>query len=142
MAGDPSGRPGRLEVEPAGYSVDVQNFAGKIESGASPAFHRFEIHFRQRDSATRHEFIFVQALAADGQFASPQNFHEPVLAGPPSGWYRLRTGVRRHRVLVSPGLLVALSLVAGAARAASGYLTAKEREQDALKQKAAAIAAR
>ena len=39
--------------------------------------------------------------------------HEPVRAGPPSGLYRLRKFVRKHRIGVAASLAVALSLLGG-----------------------------
>ncbi|MCH6552180.1 MAG: HEAT repeat domain-containing protein, partial [Planctomycetes bacterium] len=41
--------------------------------------------------------------------------HEPVLAGPPSAAYKLSKFVRRNRVTVAAGSVVALSLIAAAA---------------------------
>jgi serine/threonine protein kinase len=40
---------------------------------------------------------------------------DPVLASPPSTWYRLRKSVRRNRAAVAAGALIALSLIAGIA---------------------------
>jgi serine/threonine protein kinase len=41
--------------------------------------------------------------------------HEPVEAGPPSTWYRLRKSARRNRGLLATAAVVATALVAGAA---------------------------
>ncbi|MBK8977823.1 MAG: serine/threonine protein kinase [Planctomycetes bacterium] len=74
---------------------------------------------------------------------------EPVLAGPPSGVYRLRKYLRRHRVGAAALATVAVSLVAGAIVAGWGYRTAKAGEERAVeaaavaeREKAAAEAAR
>ena len=58
--------------------------------------------------------------------------HEPVLAGPPSQLYRLRKYVRRHRVGVTAGAAILLSLVAGGAAAGWGYVAARENAVEAL----------
>jgi len=51
--------------------------------------------------------------------------HEPVLAGPPSRFYRLRKYVRRHRVGVTAGSAIAVSLVAGFAVSLFGWREAR-----------------
>ena len=40
--------------------------------------------------------------------------HEPVVAGPPSAWYRVKKFVRRNRTTVATGALVSLALLVGA----------------------------
>jgi len=71
------------------------------------------------------EWIVAKAIEKERErrYGSPQELaadirrhlaDEPVSAGPPSTGYRLRKLVRRHRGAVAAGLLVALSLVAGA----------------------------
>src|SRR3954463_12359201 len=50
---DPSGCPGRLEIETARDAVDVQHFTREIEAGTDSAFHRFKIHFVQSNSTAR-----------------------------------------------------------------------------------------
>jgi WD40 repeat protein len=41
--------------------------------------------------------------------------HEPVEAGPPSAWYRLRKSARRNRTMLATAAMVATALVAGTA---------------------------
>ena len=48
----------------------------------------------------------------------------PVLAGPPSALYKLHKFVRRHRLGVAAGLLIALALLSGSALATIGFVTA------------------
>lgn len=71
------------------------------------------------------DWIVAKALEKERErrYGSPQELaadlrrhlaDEPVSAGPPSTGYRLRKLVRRHRGAVAAGLLVGLSLVAGA----------------------------
>ena len=52
---------------------------------------------------------------------------QPVEAGPPSVLYRMRRGLRRHRLAVASAVAVAVSLIAGAAFATS-YALAAERQ--------------
>ena len=68
LAGGPGGGPGGLEVEAAGDAVDVERFAGEEEAGDEAAFHGFEIDLGERDAAAGDEFLFVHALAGDGEF--------------------------------------------------------------------------
>jgi len=64
--------------------------------------------------------------------------HEPVLAGPPGAAYRARKFLRRHRMGVAAGLLVAGALVAGFSAAIVGFVQANDARQqaDAHRQKA------
>src|SRR5206468_8042317 len=55
---------------------------------------------------------------------------EPVLAGPPSGAYRLRKFATRHRGLLLAGGAIAATLIAGLILAMYGLLEAR-RERDA-----------
>ncbi|MBK8975496.1 MAG: serine/threonine protein kinase [Planctomycetes bacterium] len=75
--------------------------------------------------------------------------HEPVLAGPPSRWYRWRKYVRRHRIGVAAGSAIGLALLGGGSAAGWGYLEASERarqaraaEDKAAGERAAAVQAR
>jgi hypothetical protein len=72
------------------------------------------------------DWIVMRALekSRDRRYASALDFaqdvqrylaHEPVQAGPPSGWYRLRKQLRRHRGPVIAAAAVFLALVAGLA---------------------------
>jgi len=55
---------------------------------------------------------------------------EPVLAGPPSIAYRLRMFVRRHRLSVLAGSLVAAAIMIGLSLAAIGLVQANESRED------------
>ncbi len=57
--------------------------------------------------------------------------HEPVAAGPPSTWYRVRKLVRRHRFEATAGLLIAVSLVAGLTVSIRFWLQARDRAVEA-----------
>src|SRR5262249_8002308 len=52
---------------------------------------------------------------------------EPVVAGPPSAWYRLRKFVRRNRGPVLAGSIVVVTLVAGIIGTTWGMLEARRR---------------
>jgi serine/threonine protein kinase/tetratricopeptide (TPR) repeat protein len=54
---------------------------------------------------------------------------EPVLACPPSRWYRFRKLARKHRTLLTSGALVALSLVAGIATSTALAIRATRAEE-------------
>ena len=79
---NPARCPGGLEIEAAGDAVNVQQFAGKKQSGTNTALHGFEIHLVQPDPAAGHELILVQALSVHGKFRAPQLLNELVLCGP------------------------------------------------------------
>jgi serine/threonine protein kinase len=57
---------------------------------------------------------------------------EPVLAGPPSSWYRLRKLAWRNRAAVATAAAVAAALLAGATTASWHALSAREAERAAL----------
>ena len=78
-ARNPAGRPGGLKIKTAGDAVNVKQFAGKIQSGANPAFHRLEIHLAQTHAAAGDEFILVQALARHLKFRADELLDEFVL---------------------------------------------------------------
>lgn len=64
-AGEVAGGPGRLEVEPAGDAVDVEDFAREVEAGLGLAFHRLQIEVLEGDSTAGDELVLVGALAGD-----------------------------------------------------------------------------
>jgi len=59
---------------------------------------------------------------------------EPVMAGPPSGIYRVRKFVRRHRVGVLAASFCVVALVVGLGLATVGFLRAKSSERVAIAQ--------
>lgn len=61
---------------------------------------------------------------------------EPVLAGPPTAGYRAMKFVRRHRVAVTTGLMVLLSLVAAVVGTSYGLARAKSEAADARQARA------
>jgi serine/threonine protein kinase/tetratricopeptide (TPR) repeat protein len=83
----------------------------------------------------RRRYASVSELAADVRRHLEDH---PVLASPPSRLYRARKFVRRHKVSVSAGLLVALSLVAGLIAVGWEARVAEVRRRDAEGQRARA----
>jgi tetratricopeptide (TPR) repeat protein len=67
---------------------------------------------------------------------------EPVAARPAGGTYRFRKFVRRHRVGVAAGVVVALALLVGAGGATVGMLRANSARIEEAEQRAEADAAR
>ncbi|HSR70611.1 MAG TPA: serine/threonine-protein kinase [Acidobacteriota bacterium] len=57
--------------------------------------------------------------------------NRPVLAGPPSTFYRIAKFVRRHRAMVSTAALVLLALIVGLALATAGFLQASRQRNAA-----------
>jgi hypothetical protein len=44
-ARNPTSGPGGLEIEAAGDSINIEQFAGKVQAGTDAALHGFEVHF-------------------------------------------------------------------------------------------------
>jgi serine/threonine protein kinase/WD40 repeat protein len=83
----------------------------------------------EKDRNRRYET--TSALAADVQRYLN---NEPVLACPPSTWYRVRKAVRRHRSAVVAASFILLTLVAGIIAATWGLIRATDAETAALKE--------
>jgi non-specific serine/threonine protein kinase/serine/threonine-protein kinase len=64
--------------------------------------------------------------------------NQPVIARPPSARYRLAKFVRRHRVGVAAGAVVALAIVGGAVLSTVGFVTARRAERLAAQEAEAA----
>jgi len=60
---------------------------------------------------------------------------DPVEAGPPSGWYRLRKFARRNRLVLTTTVLVALALIAGTTVSAWQAILARRAQADATSQR-------
>jgi len=59
VAREPAGRPRRLKIEAASYSVEVEEFAGEIKMRGDAAFHRLEVDLAQTNAAASDKLIFV-----------------------------------------------------------------------------------
>ena len=91
------------------------------------------------------DWITMRALEKDRdrRYSSPLDLladidrhlkDEPVMAGPPSGIYRVRKFVRRHRVGVLAASFCVVTLVVGLGLATVGFLRAKSSEREAIAQ--------
>ena len=60
---------------------------------------------------------------------------DPVEAGPPSGWYRLRKFARRNRVVLTTTVIVALALIAAATVSAWQAVLARRARAEAVSQR-------
>jgi eukaryotic-like serine/threonine-protein kinase len=60
---------------------------------------------------------------------------DPVEAGQPSGWYRLRKFARRNRVILATTILIALSLVVGTTASVWQAILARRARADAVNQR-------
>ncbi len=90
----------------------------------------------EKDRARR--YVSADAFAADVE----RHLHdEPVQASPPSRMYRLQKYVRRHRVGVIAGTLVAAALIVGLSAAVWGFLDASGQRDHAIKAEREATAA-
>ena len=89
------------------------------------------------------DWIVMKALAKERQrrYESPISFahdierfltHEPVSAGPPTAWYRLRKFIRRNRVQVIAASVVLMALVGGIVGTTLGLVEAKRQRIIAL----------
>src|SRR5207248_1213286 len=97
------------------------------------------IVMRALEKNRNHRYETASAFAADVE----RYLHdEPVLACPPSTWYRFRKFARRHKAALVGGAMVALvMLVAVAGLATSTVLIAREKQatEDALQAKTLAL---
>ncbi|MCW8983767.1 MAG: serine/threonine protein kinase, partial [Thermoanaerobaculales bacterium] len=95
------------------------------------------------------DWITMRALEKDRdrRYSSPLDLladidrhlrDEPVTAGPPSGIYRVRKFVRRHRIGVMAAGFCVVALVMGLGLATVGFLRAKISEREAIAQADAA----
>jgi serine/threonine protein kinase/tetratricopeptide (TPR) repeat protein len=80
----------------------------------------------EKDRGRRYETAHALAMDIDRHLR-----HDPVLAGPPDAWYRMRKFARRHRVGVAAGAVVSTALLGGLAFVVFGFLVAT-RDRDRL----------
>ena len=70
MAGSPACGPGSLKIESSSDAVDVEGFAGEVETGDDAASHGFEVHFGQGNASTGDEFLLVGAFPSNGKLGA------------------------------------------------------------------------
>src|SRR5262249_29281945 len=80
----------------------------------------------EKDPARRYET--ASSLVAD---LRRHLNHEPVEAGPPSAWYRLRKSARRNRALLATTAVVVTALVVGTAVSTWQAMLARKAERRA-----------
>jgi serine/threonine protein kinase len=89
------------------------------------------------------DWILLKALESDRdrRYASASALSEdiqrhlenqPVLAGPPSSWYRIGKFARRHRVAVTAAALVALAVLGGVTATGLAMLRAQDAADEAM----------
>ena len=84
----------------------------------------------EKDRSRRYET--AGAFAAD---IARYRKDQPVEAGPPSGWYRLRKFARRNRVVMTTTALVAVALIAGTTVSVWQAVVARRAQSDATSQR-------
>jgi tetratricopeptide (TPR) repeat protein len=134
------------EHEPVRPSLRVSTLSRKRPETSRPEASRPETPRPEGDTLSRRlagdlDWITLRALEKDRErrYGSVADLaedirryrrHEPVLAGPPSGIYRLRKFVQRNRTVVASGVLLAAVLVASAVAVTWQWRTAvAERER-------------
>ena len=133
------------EDEPAKPSSRVTHVLSKQGKGLT-ADRR--IALRQRAGRLRGDldWIVMRCLEKDRsrRYSTPNGLamdigrylkHEPVLAGPPSAFYRLRKFVTRNRVGVTAAAVVAAVLILGMVGTSIGFLRAEEARRDEARQR-------
>jgi serine/threonine protein kinase/tetratricopeptide (TPR) repeat protein len=131
------------EEEPRKPSTRLSTLGDR--STESARCRRVDLPTLQRQLRGDLDWITMKALEKDRsrRYGSPMELaadigrylaDEPVLASPPSVAYRSRKFVRRHKVGVAAGLVVALAIVLGMAVAAVGFLRAKRAEYQAREE--------
>jgi serine/threonine protein kinase len=126
---------------------------GGLGAGApvAAARRRSEIKALHRQLRSDLDWIAMKALEKERgrRYASPSELaadigrylsDEPVLASPPSGVYRFRKFVRRHRMAVASVALLLLTLTLGVVGTTIGLIEARQAQRRALDEAAKATA--
>jgi non-specific serine/threonine protein kinase/serine/threonine-protein kinase len=129
------------EEEPSRPSTRVSTLGGEKATSLSAA-HRVELPALRRQLKGDLDWITMKALEKDRtrryqsatDLAADIERHltsQPVLASPPSVAYRMGKFVRRHKVGVAAGVVVAVAVVLGIAGTTVGFVRAKQAEAQA-----------
>jgi tetratricopeptide (TPR) repeat protein len=132
------------EEEPFRPSTRVSTLDGETATSLSTT-HRVELPTLRRQLKGDLDWITMKALEKDRtrRYGSANELaadigrhlrHEPVEAGPPSASYRMGKFVRRHKVGVAAGVVVALAVVLGIAGTTVGFVRAKRAEGQARQE--------
>jgi tetratricopeptide (TPR) repeat protein len=138
------------ETNPSTPSAKLTTLAGQ-DAGVISHHRRTDVKSLQRELRGDLDWIVMKAIDPDrsrryetvnGLAMDLQRFlvNEPVVARPPTTAYRVSRFVRRHRVVVVAGALVALSLIGGLA--AAGVSLVRARRAEALARREAETARR
>jgi non-specific serine/threonine protein kinase/serine/threonine-protein kinase len=130
------------EEEPPRPSTRVSSLGNASQTAAERR--RTDIHGLTRTLRGDLDWIVMKALEKDRtrRYGSPSELaadvrrylrSEPVEASPPSTIYRIQKFVRRHRVGVAAGAMVAVALVAGVVGTAVGFVKARHEAETARK---------
>jgi non-specific serine/threonine protein kinase/serine/threonine-protein kinase len=130
------------EEEPQRPSTRVSSLGDASRTAAEQR--RTDIHGLTRTLRGDLDWIVMKAIEKDRtrRYGSPSDLaadvrrylmSEPVEASPPSAVYRLHKFVRRHRIGVAAGAMVAVALVAGVVGTAVGFVKARHEAEKARK---------
>jgi len=130
------------EEEPPRPSTRVSSLGDASQTAAERR--RTDIHGLTRTLRGDLDWIVMKSLEKDRtrRYGSPSELaadvrrylkSEPVEASPPSTMYRIQKFVRRHRVGVAAGAMVAVVLVAGVIGTAIGFVRARHEAETARK---------
>lgn len=129
-----------LREEPPTPSTRISTLGARAEQVAS--HRRSDVSRLRKRLRGDLDWIVLKALEKDRarrygtpiELAADIRRHladEPVLAGPPSGWYRVRKFVRRHRAQVASAVVVLSTLLAGFFASLVFYFDARAATKDA-----------
>ena len=79
--GQPTGRPGRLEIESTRETIDVEQFTPHIQPRADSALHGPEIDLIQAHAAARDELVLIESFSNNLQFGGLKLLDKTVTGG-------------------------------------------------------------
>ncbi len=131
------------EVEPPKPTTRL-NSLGKLAKNIAERRHT-DVASLTKDLRGDLDWITMKAMEKDRvrRYASASEFaadilrylkQEPVLARPPSMFYKLGKFVRRHRIGIAAAMLLVLALIAGMAGTTIGLMRARKAEKMAQKE--------
>ncbi len=126
----PSTRLSALGATLTTVSANRQTDARKLNRSLRGELDWIVMKALEKDRSRRYETASGLARDVERYLAG-----EPVEAGPPSGWYRLRKFARRNRVVLTTTVLVALALIAGTTVSVWQAILARARRADAASQR-------
>jgi tetratricopeptide (TPR) repeat protein len=136
------------EEEPSKPSTRISTLGGDSSTEAARR-RRTDLQGLQRQLRGDLDWITMKALEKDRtrRYASPAEMaadiarhlrHEPVLASPPGTAYQVGKFVRRHRLGVAAGAIVAITVILGLALSTAALVRARRAERVAREEAATA----